>query len=372
MHRATGSSARSSGGCFRLLRTGPDREQRWGAYAASLLALSAVSVLALYVLFRVQGVLPFNPTGASGMDPALAFNTAVSFVTGTDWQAYAGESAMSHLSQMVGLVVVQFLAGAVGIAASMALVRGLARRSVFVGNFWVDVTRAIVRVLLPIAVVAATALIALGTVQNLSGNRVVTTLEGAEQLIPGGPVATQVVGKTLASNGGGFYNANSTHPFDNPNGLTNAIQLFLCLVLPFSLPFAYGRMVGDRRQGRVLLVVMAVLWILPLTVGVAAETSGNTHLPDGVSAGRRRRTARREHGGQRPPLRTRRLEPAHTGLDGHHGRHRQLGHRQLHAGRAGRARSCPSCSARSPPAAWAAASSACSSTSCSPPSSPGS
>lgn len=267
---------------YRVMGTGADREQRWSAYAMSVLALSFATILGLYVLLRSQGRLPFNPNHVPGMSPILAFNTAASFLTGTNWQAYSGEAAASHLAQMAGLVVTQFLAGAVGLAVAVALVRGLARTGTTIGNFWVDVTRAITRVLLPIAVPVTLVLIGLGTIQNLSGNRAITTVAGGSQILPGGPVATQVVAKTLGTNGGGFFNANSAHPFDNPTALTNLIQLLLCLVIPFSLPYMLGHMAKDRRQGRPLLMVMAVLWIIPLALGIIGESSGNTALPRSV------------------------------------------------------------------------------------------
>jgi K+-transporting ATPase ATPase A chain len=267
---------------YRTMGTDPDRQQQWSAYAASVLALSSATVLCLYVLLRSQGALPFNPNDVPGMSPALAFNTAASFLTGTNWQAYAGESAASHLTQMIGLVVSQFLAGAVGIAVAVALVRGLTRTGASIGNFWVDLTRATTRVLMPIAVPVTLMLVGLGTIQNLSGNRIIATVEGGTQALPGGPVASQVVGKTLGTNGGGFFNVNSAHPFDNPTTLTNLIQLLLCLVIPFSLPFMLGHMATDRRQGRPLLIVMAILWVIPLTLGVIAESSGNTALPRSV------------------------------------------------------------------------------------------
>ena len=205
---------------YRLTGVDPDREQRWPTYATSLLAFSAVSVLALYALQRFQGSLPFNPTGVDGVPPALAFNTAVSFVTNTNWQNYAAENTMSHLTQMVGLAVQNFVSAAVGLAVAVALIRGLVRRrSDTIGNFWVDLVRGTVRVLLPIAFVAALVLVSQGVVQNLGGFDTVTTVEGAAQVIPGGPAASQEAIKELGTNGGGFLNANSAHPFGNPNGL---------------------------------------------------------------------------------------------------------------------------------------------------------
>jgi K+-transporting ATPase ATPase A chain len=263
---------------YRVLGTGPERRQGWRAYAASVLAFGTLSVLALYVILRAQDHLPFNPYGVPGMSPGLAFNTAVSFVTGTNWQAYSGESAASHLSQMAGLVVGQFTAAAVGIAVGVAVLRGVTRRTDSIGNFWVDVTRAITRVLLPLSALAALVLVSQGAIQNLRGATRAVTLEGAAQSIPGGPAATMAAIKALGTNGGGFFGVGTAHPFDNPNGMTNAFQLVLCLVIPFAFAVLYGRWSGDRRHGRVVVAVMAVLWIVPIVIGVYAEGGGNSAL----------------------------------------------------------------------------------------------
>jgi K+-transporting ATPase ATPase A chain len=210
---------------FRLLGVDPENGQRWSSYALSVVAFSGISVFGLYSILRFQHVLPFNPTGASAVGGALAFNTAVSFVTGTNWQAYAGESTMSHFSQMSGLVVAQFTATAVGMAVAIALVRGLLQFRVrhsehvpegLLGNFWADIVRIILRVLLPIAAIATVVMVSQGAMQNLHGNTAATTVEGATQVIPGGPVATQEVIKTFGDNGGGFYNVGSAHPLANP------------------------------------------------------------------------------------------------------------------------------------------------------------
>jgi K+-transporting ATPase ATPase A chain len=267
---------------YRLAGLRARRPQRWGAYLGSLLAFSLISTLGLYALLRLQPHLPFNPTGVGEISPALAFNTALSFVTGTNWQAYSGEQVMSHFSQMVGLVVAQFTAAAVGLAAALALIRGLTARGTedrVLGNFWTDLVRATVRVLIPLAVVAALVPISQGVIQNLHGFTTVTTAEGALQRIPGGPAATQEVMKTLGTNGGGFFNANSAHPFENPNGLTNLLELYLVLVLPFAVPLMYGRIIGDRRQGRAILAVVAVLWLLPTILGMAVESAGTRAWP---------------------------------------------------------------------------------------------
>jgi potassium-transporting ATPase potassium-binding subunit len=264
---------------YRLTGVDPDREQRWPTYATSLLAFSAVSVLGLYALQRFQGALPFNPTGVDEVPPALAFNTAVSFVTNTNWQNYAAENTMSHLTQMVGLAVQNFVSAAVGLAVAVALIRGLVRRrSHTIGNFWVDLVRGTVRVLLPIAFVAAIVLVSQGVVQNLGGFDRVTTVEGAAQVIPGGPAASQEAIKELGTNGGGYLNANSAHPFGNPNGFTNLFEIYLLLLIPFSLAVAFGRMAGDRRQGLAVLAAMLALWLASAGIAMAFEIDGNPEL----------------------------------------------------------------------------------------------
>ena len=264
---------------YRLTGVDPDREQRWPTYATSLLAFSAVSVVALYALQRFQGSLPFNPTGVDGVPPALAFNTAVSFVTNTNWQNYAAENTMSHLTQMVGLAVQNFVSAAVGLAVAVALIRGLVRRrSDTIGNFWVDLVRGTVRVLLPIAFVAAIVLVSQGVVQNLGGFDTVTTVEGAAQVIPGGPAASQEAIKELGTNGGGYLNANSAHPLANPNGFTNLFEIYLLLLIPFSLAVAFGRMAGDKRQGMAVLAAMLALWLASAGIAMAFEVDGNPEL----------------------------------------------------------------------------------------------
>ena len=264
---------------YRAAGIDPRREQSWVVYARSLLAFSVVSVVGLYVLLRVQGGLPLNPTGVDAVPAPLAFNTSVSFVTNTNWQNYVPESTVSHLTQMAGLAVQNFVSAAVGIAVAVALLRGLVRRrATTIGNFWVDLTRAVVRVLLPISLVAAVVLVSQGVVQNLGGGTVATTLEGARQWIPGGPAASQEAIKELGTNGGGFLNANSAHPFANPNGFTDLLQLTLILVIPFSLTFTFGKMVKDRRQGWAVFAAMFVLWAGSAVVAQAFETGGNPEL----------------------------------------------------------------------------------------------
>ncbi|WP_344407688.1 potassium-transporting ATPase subunit KdpA, partial [Dactylosporangium fulvum] len=234
---------------FRAVGVNPGGEQSWGVYARSVLAFSAISILFLYLFQRLQNHLWLS-LGMRPVAPDQAWNTAVSFVTNTNWQSYSGESTMGHLVQMAGLAVQNFASAAVGISVAVALVRGFARsRTDRLGNFWVDLVRVCVRILLPVAVIGAVLLIAGGAVQNLSAGTDVVTLGGGSQAITGGPVASQEVIKELGTNGGGFYNANSAHPFENPTSWTNWIELFLILFIPFTLPRVFGRMVGDKRQG---------------------------------------------------------------------------------------------------------------------------
>ena len=264
---------------YRLTGVDPSREQRWTIYARSLLAFSAVSVLALYLLQRVQGGLPVNPTDVPGVPEPLAFNTAVSFVTNTNWQNYAGETTMSHLTQMMGLAVQNFVSAAVGIAVAVALIRGLVRRrSATIGNFWVDLTRSTTRVLLPISIIGALVLASQGVIQNLGGFVIAHTLDGAVQLIPGGPAASQEAIKELGTNGGGFLNANSGHPFGSPNGFTNMFELFLILLIPFALTYTFGKLAKDRRQGWAVFAAMFLLWAASAVVAQAFETNGNPEL----------------------------------------------------------------------------------------------
>jgi potassium-transporting ATPase potassium-binding subunit len=264
---------------YRLAGVDPQREQPWTVYALSVLAFSAVSVIGLFLLQRLQGVLPLNPTDVSGVPPALAFNTAVSFVTNTNWQNYGGESTMSHLTQMAGLTVQNFASAAVGMAVAIALVRGITRRrSETIGNFWVDLTRSTTRILLPLALLLALAFAGLGVVQTLSGPAQAHTVVGATQEIFRGPVASQEAIKELGTNGGGPMNANSAHPFENPSGLTNLLQMWALLMIPFALTYAFGRLVGDRRQGWAIFAVMFVLWAGSAALATWAEVDGNPRV----------------------------------------------------------------------------------------------
>ena len=256
-------------GLYRLMGVDADADQRWPVYVRSLLAFSFVSVVGLYALQRIQPDLPLS-LGFRGVAPDQAFNTAASFVTNTNWQSYSGESTMGHLTQMSGLAVQNFVSAAVGMAVAIALIRGFVRsRTDRVGNFWVDLVRGSLRILVPIAVVATVVLIALGAVQNLSAGTDVTTLTGHAQTITGGPVASQEAIKELGTNGGGFYNANSSHPFENPTPLSNILEIFLLLLIPVSLTRTFGLMVGDTRQGYAVLAAMAVIWVA-LVVSVTA------------------------------------------------------------------------------------------------------
>jgi potassium-transporting ATPase potassium-binding subunit len=271
-------------GVYRLVGVDPAAEQTWGVYARSVLAFSAVSILFLYLFLRIQDKLWLS-LGFSAVPTHIAWNTAVSFVTNTNWQAYSGESTMGHLVQMAGLAVQNFASAAVGIAVAIALVRGFAaRKNHTLGNFWVDLTRIIIRVLLPICVVTTIVFMVAGMVQNLSGGTDVTTLAGATQHITGGPVASQEAIKEFGTNGGGFYNVNSAHPFENPTAWTNWLQIFLLLAIPFSLPRVFGRMVGQNRQGYAIVAVMAVLAIASVALTVGFEVHGAGTVPQAVGA----------------------------------------------------------------------------------------
>jgi K+-transporting ATPase ATPase A chain len=269
---------------YRAVGVNPNGEQSWGVYARSVLAFSAVSILFLYAFQRFQDKLWLS----LGFDPVtthVAWNTAVSFVTNTNWQAYSGESTMGHLVQMAGLAVQNFVSASVGIAVAVALVRGFARsRTNQLGNFWVDLVRITFRVLLPISVIAAIVLIVGGAVQNLSGGTDVTTLAGTTQHITGGPVASQEAIKELGTNGGGFYNVNSAHPFENPTTWTNWIEIFLLLCIPFALPRVFGRMVKDNRQGYAILAIMGILAIASIALTNTFEIAHDGTVPQAVGA----------------------------------------------------------------------------------------
>ncbi len=281
---------------YRILGADPDQEQSWQRYGVSVIIFSAVALLLSYGVFRLQGHLPFNPQHLAGVGPALSWNTAVSFVTNTNWQAYSGESTMSYLSQMGALAVQNFLSAAVGIAVAVALIRGFSRRgSKTIGNFWTDLVRGTCYVLLPIAFVAAIVFMAQGALQTLAGPvHIHDALNSAQQVIPRGPVASQEVIKQLGTNGGGYFNANGASPFENPTGLTNFLSIVLILCIPVALTYAFGKMVGSVRQGAIILGVMALIFGTWLAIGAVSEhqpnpavtAAGVVHQPGGNMEGK--------------------------------------------------------------------------------------
>jgi potassium-transporting ATPase potassium-binding subunit len=286
MHRVYSSEhdTRVERRLYKLVGVDPKADQRWTSYLRSVLAFSLVGVLFLYAFLRLQNHLLLN-LGFPGMEPSQAFNTAASFVTNTNWQSYSGESTVGHLVQMAGLAVQNFVSAAVGMSVAMALVRGFARKQTLaVGNFWVDLTRTCLRILLPLSAIVAIVFVAGGMIQNFHGTRTISTLAGAQQGITGGPVASQEAIKELGTNGGGFYNANSAHPFENPTGWTNWLEIYLLLVIPFSLPRAFGRMVGNVRQGLIIAGVMAVLLVGSLAVNVGFQMAHQGTVPTAVGA----------------------------------------------------------------------------------------
>jgi K+-transporting ATPase ATPase A chain len=264
---------------YKVTGVDPESEQRWTTYAISVLAFSFISVLVLYGMQRLQVHLPFNPDHMANVPAPLSFNTAVSFLTNTNWQNYAGEDTMAQFTQMAGLAVQNFVSAAVGIAVAVALIRGLTRkRSTTLGNFWVDLTRIVLRVLIPIAVAAAVILIAQGAEQNLHATHMITTVSGQAQGIPGGPVASQEVIKQLGTNGGGYFNANAGHPFESPTGLTNMLLNWLLLAIPFALAWTFGKMAKDRKQGYAVLGAMAGLFAIGALLVMPLEAHGNAHI----------------------------------------------------------------------------------------------
>jgi len=255
------------------------REMNWREYLLAILLLNMVGLAVLFAMLMLQGALPFNPQQLPGLSWHLALNTAVSFVANTNWQSYAGETTLSYFSQMVGLTVQNFLSAATGIAVVFALIRAFARHSVnTLGNAWVDLTRITLWVLLPLALIIALFFIHQGALQNLMPYQPFTSLEGAKQLLPMGPVASQEAIKMLGTNGGGFFNANSAHPFENPTALTNVVQMLAIFIIPAALCFAFGEAVGDARQGRAILWTMASIFVVCVAVVMWAETRGNPHF----------------------------------------------------------------------------------------------
>lgn len=258
-------------GAYKIMGVNPDSEQSWPQYFRSVLAFSVLGVLLVYLLQRIQEILPYSLKLPATSEP-LAFNTAISFVTNTNWQSYSPDTTLGYTVQMVGLAVQNFASAAVGIAIAVALIRGFsARKTGMIGNFWVDLTRGTVRILLPASVVIAIVLIVGGVIQNFNGFQTIQTIAGGTQSLPGGPVASQEAIKMLGTNGGGFFNANSSHPFENPTGWTNLVEILLMLVIPFSLPRTFGRMVGDTRQGTAVAGTMALLYVVSAVSMTAFE-----------------------------------------------------------------------------------------------------
>jgi K+-transporting ATPase ATPase A chain len=282
-------------GVYRVSGIDPEGEQRWTTYATSLLLFSLTGVLLLYALLRFQAHLPYNAAHQKAVSPGVSFNTAISFLTNTNWQVYSGESTMSHLSQMLGLVLQQFLSAAVGMAVVVALIRGLVRRrATTLGNFWVDTTRSVTRILLPISFVFAVVLISQGAIENFNGNKTVNTVAAQvthgtnnssnatlQQTIPGGPVASQTTIELLGDNGGGFFNANSGHPYESSNAITNILLMWITIMIGFALPWTFGRWVKSMGQGLVVLASMAVLFVAPAIFVYVFEAKGNPKLAVG-------------------------------------------------------------------------------------------
>jgi potassium-transporting ATPase potassium-binding subunit len=263
-------------GIYKLCGVREDEEQHWISYAVAMLAFSFAGFVIMYAIQRLQNVLPFNPAGQDGLTPDLAFNTAVSFLTNTNWQSYVPETTMSYLTQMWALTVHNFVSAATGIVLAVVLIRGFARRSArTLGNFWVDLTRCVLYILLPISIVVGLVFIALGMPENLNAYTEASTLDGAKQIIAQGPVASQEVIKMLGTNGGGFFNANSAHPFENPSALTNLIQMLLIFSIGGALTNVFGRMVGSQRQGWAIFAVMGVLFLVGVVTCYSAESAGN-------------------------------------------------------------------------------------------------
>lgn len=262
--------------CYRTIGVDSNKEQDWKSYLWALLLFNLFGFIFLFVLLMCQGFLPLNPQHLPGLDPFLAFNTTASFVTNTNWQSYGGENTLSYLSQMLGLGVQNFVSAATGFTVILALIRGLSRKSTtLLGNFWVDLTRSTLYVLLPLAIILSVALVSEGTIQNFNSYTEVHTLQGATQVIPQGPAASQIAIKQLGSNGGGFFNTNSSHPFENPTPFTNLLEMLSLLLLAAALPFTYGKMDGNIKQGRIIFGVMLVLFLAGLSLSMYSEYSAH-------------------------------------------------------------------------------------------------
>jgi K+-transporting ATPase ATPase A chain len=264
---------------YRICQIDPNQEMSWKSYAKSMLYFNAIGFGFLFLLQLLQGWLPLNPQSFSGVEPALAFNTAASFTTNTNWQAYGGENTLSYLTQMLGLTVQNFVSAATGNAVLLALIRGIYRKSSqTIGNFWVDLTRTVVYLFLPFCLIFALILVSQGVIQNLQAYVVASTMAGENQTIPMGPVASQIAIKQFGTNGGGFFNANSAHPFENPTPLSNFLETFAILVIPAAATYMYGLMIKSKKQGWVIFSVMFVLWLGSLSIALASEYTANPVL----------------------------------------------------------------------------------------------
>ena len=278
---------------YRLIGTGEDVEMNWKTYALALLVFNALGLTVVYALQRVQAALPLNPMTLGAVSPDSAFNTAISFASNTNWQGYGGETTMSYLTQMAGLTVQNFVSAATGMALLVALIRGLARRTTqVIGNFWVDLTRTILYILLPLSIIGALVLVSQGVVQTFESAQTVQLVEAGQdasgnaitqQVITVGPAASQIIIKQLGTNGGGFFNVNSAHPFENPTPLTNFVEMLSILLIPAALCYTFGKMVGDTRQGWAVLAAMTLVFVVLLGVTVVAEQGGNPHFPPSVN-----------------------------------------------------------------------------------------
>lgn len=283
-HVLTGALGWLERGIYRLCRIDSSEEMGWKKYTGALLVFNALGFLAVFLLQMLQSKLPFNPQGLANVSWHSSFNTAVSFMTNTNWQGYAGETTMSYLTQMLGLAVQNFLSAATGIAVFLALARGIIHKSTTnIGNFWADTVRSTLYVLLPLAIIVAVILISQGVVQDFTPYKDITTLEGATQTIPMGPAASQIAIKQIGTNGGGFFNANSAHPYENPTPLSNFIEMLSILIIPAALTYAFGSMVKNRRHGWVIFTVMLILFLAGLGISLYSEYNGNPHL-GGISA----------------------------------------------------------------------------------------
>lgn len=264
---------------YRIAGIDPDQEMDWKHYALALLTFNVLGIIGLFILQRIQGFLPFNPQHFGSVPGALALNTAISFVTNTNWQAYSGESSLSYLTQALGLTVQNFVSAATGIAVVIALIRGITRKTCrSIGNFWVDLTRSVIWILLPLALVLAVVLTSQGVIQNFTHYTKYQTMEGTVQTLPMGPVASQEAIKEIGTNGGGFFNANSSHPFENPSPFTNLLEIIALLLIPTALTFTFGQIVGDKRQGHVILGAMLLLFLVSLGVAYYSEAAGNPQI----------------------------------------------------------------------------------------------